>query len=747
LIQLTIQTKRYNKDGVVREGQVWDTDMTFTSDAFVDFESGTTLRYKGQTVDAISSSIGTNATSISTLSSSIAVHSVSISTISSSVSTISSSINVATTSDDTTVTQQVTSLASTVLKSELDATLKGRTTNGYDANTKLLLYFEGADASTTFTDQTGKTVTPSGNAQIDTAQKRWGTSSGLFDGTGDYLTVTDANSDLDIGTSDFTIECWFRFNSVATAQCLIDFRHAEPEVAPSIWLDTAKITYYVNGVIRIQGTITLSPNVWYHIAISKSSGVAKLFINGNQDGASYTDANNYISVADINICRDYTSTNFVNGWLDELRISNSARYTTTFTPSGLNLLHTEPQRFSSVGKNLFDGRLVYGYYNLADGTFTASSDNVASNAQIRVKPSTTYRIKSTSDASYTYSIYEYGDGGYNSRIANNATQFTTSSSANYIKFHTTGTGQNNISSTIQVEEGSNITTYEAYTETSAIAPVTLRSVSDSIYDTFDGNTGLHTQNVAYDSDISSTDYDSYYTGYTNVDVVKTTAFSSAVAGTTGVDAKTRYIDKNNKELIEVSQANIDLTGSIGKYYYHTDKTIWIIVAKGAHANIAAARTALGTTKMVYQLATPVLTQYFPNALTAEPNGTIVVEPFISEVVAYGTASAAILTTTLPISSLVKVDKVTITNDGSAVLTPVSISSCTVAAGGLTYEISGAAENEIYKHGYTYVGLSNIPSMTYSLGESTKASIEGLMSQVSNLDEKIEALAAYVKTLT
>lgn len=53
---------------------------------------------------------------------------------------------------------------------------------GLDANTKLLLHYNGADGSTTFTDSetTPKTVTPHGSVQIDTAQFKFGGASGLF---------------------------------------------------------------------------------------------------------------------------------------------------------------------------------------------------------------------------------------------------------------------------------------------------------------------------------------------------------------------------------------------------------------------------------------------------------------------------------------------------------------------------------------------------------------------------------------
>ena len=47
-------------------------------------------------------------------------------------------------------------------------------TETYDSYTKLMLHTDGSGGSTTFTDEIGKAVTANGNAQIDTAQKKFG---------------------------------------------------------------------------------------------------------------------------------------------------------------------------------------------------------------------------------------------------------------------------------------------------------------------------------------------------------------------------------------------------------------------------------------------------------------------------------------------------------------------------------------------------------------------------------------------
>ena len=116
-----------------------------------------------------------------------------------------------------------------------------------------------------------------------------------------------------------------------------------------------------------------------------------------------------------------------------------------------------------------------------------------------------------------------------------------------------------------------------------------------------------------DYSLSGTIYDSLDTAtYTHVDVVKTTALDSLAAGTTAVDGATIVKNSSGTELTEIAQANIDLVASVGKYYYHTDKTIWLVVAKGAYADVAAARTGLGTYTVYHRIGslTNAATSFF-----------------------------------------------------------------------------------------------------------------------------------------
>lgn len=81
------------------------------------------------------------------------------------------------------------------------------TTDPYFSNVQLLLNFQGANNSTSFTDLSNNnySITVGGNAKISTAQSAFGTSSALSDGSGDYLKVV-GNSNLQLANKTFTLE-------------------------------------------------------------------------------------------------------------------------------------------------------------------------------------------------------------------------------------------------------------------------------------------------------------------------------------------------------------------------------------------------------------------------------------------------------------------------------------------------------------------------------------------------------------
>jgi len=200
-------------------------------------------------------------------------------------------------------------------------------------NTRYLLNYTNAGIYDAASQNALETV---GNAQISTAQSKWGGGSMFFDGTGDYL-IPSNTLPLTLGTGDFTIEFWVYFTAGATAsRGLIDWRPASTEgVYPAILTNASSaIIFYVNSVTRITGG-TPSAATWTHIAVCRSGTSTRLFIDGTQSGSTYTDSNNYLGPASrpmIGATGFSAGANAFNGYMDDLRITRFARYTANFTP-------------------------------------------------------------------------------------------------------------------------------------------------------------------------------------------------------------------------------------------------------------------------------------------------------------------------------------------------------------------------------------------------------------------------------
>ena len=204
------------------------------------------------------------------------------------------------------------------------------TATTFDTDCKLMLHYDGSDASTTFTDSSASahTITVTGNTQIDTAQAKFA-QSGLFDGSGDLLT-TPASSDWTFGTGDFTVDFWVRFSSLPSTS--IDFIGQGPENNKwELRRDGAgRLQWNFSGSAVAQANWSPSIDTWYHIAVGKSSGTTNLYVDGTSI-ASGSDSNNYSLNDAVEI--GYLGNAYINGWFDEMRVvKGTAVWTANFTP-------------------------------------------------------------------------------------------------------------------------------------------------------------------------------------------------------------------------------------------------------------------------------------------------------------------------------------------------------------------------------------------------------------------------------
>ena len=205
-------------------------------------------------------------------------------------------------------------------------------TDPYFSNVVALLHMDGTDASTTFTDVKGHTFTPTGNAQIDTAQSKFGGASGLFDGAGDYLSAA-ASADWGFGAGDWTVEGWVRPTDAAGDECLFDNRIGGATgcgIYTSLAGSANRFGFTNNSAVIASGG-NLTAGVWAFIAVARASGTVRGFINGVL-AWSVTDSRTYSGTPAIRIGAGFAGQYFA-GHVDEIRITKGvARYTADFTP-------------------------------------------------------------------------------------------------------------------------------------------------------------------------------------------------------------------------------------------------------------------------------------------------------------------------------------------------------------------------------------------------------------------------------
>ncbi len=214
-------------------------------------------------------------------------------------------------------------------------TAAGGTPSVTFANVKLLLGFEGVDAATATSDESGAAhgaATFNGNAQLDTAQFKFGASSLLLDGTGDFITFPDsADWDLSDNNSDlFTVECFIRPHSASNQSIVGQGSFGSNTLSWVLWFSAAKqLSFYtssggnlITNTIGGTGTI-MTLDTWYHVACDKdATGKIRLYVDGTMVGsATPADSTFFNSTAVISIGSTDVPGNAFNGWIDELRIT------------------------------------------------------------------------------------------------------------------------------------------------------------------------------------------------------------------------------------------------------------------------------------------------------------------------------------------------------------------------------------------------------------------------------------------
>jgi len=181
-----------------------------------------------------------------------------------------------------------------------------------------------------------------GNAQISTSVVKYGSGSMYFDGTGDTLQIAPSVNALPINGNNFTIEFWYRFAVVPGTQYFYTQRYDGNNyifiyATSTGWVfDT--FSNAVQGPKITSSTITPDATNWHHFALVYLNGTYTMYVDGVSVGSQANSSvlstlNGYIPTIPVYIASRANIDSYVNGYIDDLRITKGiARYTANFTP-------------------------------------------------------------------------------------------------------------------------------------------------------------------------------------------------------------------------------------------------------------------------------------------------------------------------------------------------------------------------------------------------------------------------------
>jgi hypothetical protein len=150
-----------------------------------------------------------------------------------------------------------------------------------------------------------------------------GEAAGTFDGTGDYIRVTDTAV---LKPTKITIEAWVQTTSAAANYVLGKYTATPfPGYAIAVNNITAgKISCWVGGAAWTTSLSTVTDGNWHHVACSYDGAYVSVYVDGVLEAVQAQTAN-LVGVTDLFIGSYITPSNYWNGQIDEVRISNIAR--------------------------------------------------------------------------------------------------------------------------------------------------------------------------------------------------------------------------------------------------------------------------------------------------------------------------------------------------------------------------------------------------------------------------------------
>jgi hypothetical protein len=198
---------------------------------------------------------------------------------------------------------------------------------GIDSYTKLALHLNNDVIDSSIIP---KTVTNTGITFSDTI-KKLGSHSAFFNTDYGIGLVVPHSDDFNF-PGDFTVECWINPSSFPAEATIVGYRLDGNNQTHFLALAGNKLNthIYASGlVLNMTSSLSLSTGVWYHVALVRNGTTWTHYINGTAYATTTSSQglNGNESTLDIGAMVWWP----YNGYIDEIRISNVARWTSNFT--------------------------------------------------------------------------------------------------------------------------------------------------------------------------------------------------------------------------------------------------------------------------------------------------------------------------------------------------------------------------------------------------------------------------------
>jgi hypothetical protein len=159
-----------------------------------------------------------------------------------------------------------------------------------------------------------------------------------FDGTGDTL-PTPAKTAFALGSGDFTIECWvnsaFAGNGGVAGQ-RDPGGNASLSSFYMLGIGTSLQCAILSGATKYEIVVTMTANVWSHVAFVRDGATTRVYVNGVQQGtAAVSTVVVNTSIYPVQLGTTGDTVFYYNGYIDDFRFTKGiCRYPsgTTFTP-------------------------------------------------------------------------------------------------------------------------------------------------------------------------------------------------------------------------------------------------------------------------------------------------------------------------------------------------------------------------------------------------------------------------------